>query len=50
MDEVYNAGTIVSEPGAVGKLFCVEAWPALWAKTKIQNAYNTGTVSGGTFL
>jgi Listeria/Bacterioides repeat len=50
MDEVYNAGTIVSEPGAVGNSFAGGLAGSVGAKTKIQNAYNTGTVSGGTFL
>jgi Listeria/Bacterioides repeat len=50
MDEVYNAGTIVSEPGVVGRSFAGGLAGSVGAKTKIQNAYNTGTVSGGEFL
>lgn len=50
MDEVYNAGTIVSEPGAVGNSIAGGLAGSVGAKAKIQNAYNTGTVSGGTFL
>ena len=50
MDEVYNAGTIVSKPGPSGSSYTGGLVGAVGAKTKIQNAYNTGTVSGGNFL
>jgi uncharacterized repeat protein (TIGR02543 family) len=50
MDEVYNAGTIVSKPGPSGSSYTGGLVGAVGAKTKIQNAYNTGSVSGGNFL